>query len=471
MFSFFLSFALGIILGWVYTIKVSLAISLSIISLVLVYSFRKINYQIVFNFLLIIFFISLGAIWILPYTFSKPYLSSDKKREFILKVTSFPKQQSLRKIFYARILKIDNLPANFNVRVNDYSNSDVEYLNIYRVCGKLKNYRVNNASYYILWLKNNSYREKLGSNRIDKNLSIINRQLLKFFRQILLDEAYRFIASIFLGRKEFIEKEEKNLFMKAGISHLLAISGLHIGLVSVFLFFILKIMGLKFRVRLVISTLLLFLYTLIIGSPPSTLRATIMYSTFVLSFLLKRKINLINSLGLSGLISLFFNPLWIFDIGFQLSFMSVLGMILGFENFNLNLPLSNLILTYIKNIILSTIFVTVAIIPITSFYFGRVYILSIFTNLILIPFFTFVLITTFLILIFSFSPFLLEIIAEVVDFSVFLFMKISGLIGTFKLSFISFSMSPIGIFIYYLALGGVILSKRVWDRRLSKVKL
>lgn len=451
-FYLFLSFIIGIILGWEKIFSFPLVLLLSTTSIMSIYLFYKRNNQLLFGILLIVFFILLGVIWIMPHSLHKPDEFLNEENRFLIKVTSLAEDNYLKRTFYAQVKQIDNWPASLKVKVNDFSKEIVEYRSVLLVRGKLTRYKFKRSYFYTLWLKKGSYIKKFEPAHLDRFLRKLNYKIVGYLKDKLSSQAYRFLSSVFLGRRELIDKDTKIIFVEAGCAHLLAISGLHVGLVSLVLFFALKIFRIRFRQRLLLSIVFLFLYTLLVGARPSTVRASVMYSIFGIGYILRRRVDLLNSLGLSGLVCLFLNPIWVFDIGFQLSFTSVLGIILGFRFFHFKLPYENLFIIYMKNIFLCTVFVTVAIIPLVSFYFGRIYLLGFISNMILIPFFTFILIVSFIFLTFYISPFIAVPLGEVLSFSIFLFIEVASFLSSLKLSFIPFWMPLWLVFIYYLIL-------------------
>jgi len=185
------------------------------------------------------------------------------------------------------------------------------------------------------------------------------------------------------------------------------------------------------------------------------LRAVTMYSVFAFGFFFKRKTNVLNSLALAGFVALFLDSSSLFAIGFQLSFIAVLSIILGFRVFKVK-PVEIALLHYLKQIFFCSLFVTVFLTPVVSYYFGKIYILSIFYNVILIPFFTFILAVNFLLIVFSPLGFIAQSLGEVLSLFISFFIKFVQALGSIKFSFISCTFSPCGIAVYYFFLGGIL---------------
>ncbi|MCM8831364.1 MAG: ComEC/Rec2 family competence protein [Candidatus Omnitrophica bacterium] len=454
----FTAFCLGIICGR-YFIFFLLLFIFFIISLFLVYIFYKKKKFLLSDIFIIFLFFSLGGVWYI----SNSYLWIDKflnkRLNLVLKVISYPNNYPYKNTFLAQIKSIDGFPTNLKINVFDYTKK-LKYLNSYKLNTKI--IKTKTSKRYLIFLPKDAKLIQLNLNLWDKIALNINNRLLKTLKENLDDKSYRFLASIFLGRREMLTKKEKEVFVNTGIAHLLAISGTHIGVCALFIFFLLKFFGIKFRKRLFISIIFLSLYITIIGATPPTLRALVMYVIFSINFFLKRKINFFNSFGLAGFICLLINPNWLFDVGFQLSFLSVFSLLLGFKLFKIKYT-NNIFLNYLKNIFFSSSFITLITNPLISYYFGKFYILSIFYNLILIPLFTLILIINFFLILLPLN-FISRLIGEVISFLVFLFYYLANLLGSIKFSYIrlNFKMPIVLIYYFILAIFFVLLRKLIF---------
>lgn len=401
-----------------------------------------------FSFLILSFFIFLGSIWIQPFSHLKPvdFLNQDADYEF--KVVSVPKLKNLKQTAFIFLKQADGNPLNLRAKLNNFNHKKVEYGFAYIAKGKLTRRKWGRTYYYNFWLKKDSFIKKLNINLFQSYLRQVYFNVDSYLKSELSNSSYVFVSAIFLGRREFIDSGLRKIFIDSGTTHLLAISGLHVGLIALVVFFSLKILRIKFRIRLSFSILILLVYVIFIGSPPSALRACIMYTTFGVGFLLKRKVNIFNSLGMAGFVLLLINPLCLFEIGFQFSFISVLGIILGFKIFKIKKS-SNIFILYTKISVLTTIFVTIAIAPLSFFYFNKVHILGIISNIILIPFFTLLLVTSFIFLIF---PFLSFFLSQSLNFLVYFFLEFVRFFSSLKFTFFYCSMSIGTIIVYYLVL-------------------
>ncbi|MFA7677066.1 MAG: ComEC/Rec2 family competence protein [Candidatus Omnitrophota bacterium] len=451
-FFIFICFSTGIALGKFISHFWFLAILAALSFLAAGYFYRKKN-AFACDAAILAVFIFLGAVWSVSYSFyynEEPFLSQNRK--FSLKVVSLPKASSLRNTCKAKIYSVESRPVGFSVFVVDYSGK-LEYLNRYEVTGKLtkSNYRGNA---FFLWVKKNSKVKKLPLTLRERITKSVNKYILRVFEENCNQESCNFLGAIFLGRRELIGAQ-KDIFASAGVSHLLAISGLHIGLTALLLFFLLKMAGFSHKACLIISLLFLSWYTLLTGVSASTLRALIMYAVFVIGFFLRRRVKLLNSLGLAGLFILIWDPEMLFNPGFQLSFVSVLAIIVGFKLFG---PVSavNPAYYYLKQIFLCSLFVTFFITPLVSYYFGRVYLLSTLYNLLLIPFFTLILGLNFFLVIFSFCPFIAKSLGALISLMISFFIQGTGILSSSRLSFIECRFSVKAMVIYYVILSAAV---------------
>ena len=146
--------------------------------------------------------------------------------------------------------------------------------------------------------------------------------------EYLKNEELGVAKALMLGEKGDLTKELKTSFGKAGAMHVLAVSGLHVGIILVILMFILKQFPkwISKRKALLFSLLIIWMYAGITGFSPSVIRATIMFSLISLSVVFGRNNNSINGLFFSAFLMIIWDPLIIYDIGFQLSYLAMIGI-------------------------------------------------------------------------------------------------------------------------------------------------
>ncbi|MDD5070648.1 MAG: ComEC/Rec2 family competence protein, partial [Candidatus Omnitrophica bacterium] len=383
----------------------------------------------IFIFLLVF---SLGALRVN----SEPETFKDQKinevSDLIIRVVSLPIESANKNSFTAKLISPSFGGKKIKLRVYDYSRQ-MKYLNLYQIRkAVLRKMDYKGYSYYALWIKKNSDIRFIESRGFWPMNRMISTRLISLFESNLSDLGYRFIGSVFLGRRELI-KENKEAFADAGVAHLLAISGMHISLTAGFIFVFLGFFYIPFRAKLIVSWIVLFAYTLIIGFYPSTLRASLMFFFFSLMYFLKRKVSSLNCLGLAGFVLLLSEPLYLVNIGFQLSFLSVFSLVYVSRHLSFGKN-KNFIHNYIKNIFISSVIVSIFIFPLISFYFGSVYLLSGFYKILLIPFFTLILSAHFVFIVLSFSPFLSSRLGNMVSFLSEQFITVVRFFSSLKFS-------------------------------------
>jgi competence protein ComEC len=211
------------------------------------------------------------------------------------------------------------------------------------------------------------------------------------------------LLAMSIGAKKEIPDDVREDFSKTGTSHILAISGLHVGLIgaTAFLFFLFLLktsehVMLRFNILKVAATgafLVIVLYAFVAGMGVTVMRATLMAFVFLLAVLFGKHKDLYNVLAIAGLMILAFTPEAIWDVSFQLSFVSVLAIIYLAPRFGEHFPtqlesLPAWIKSSLRFIYLSTLVsaaATLGTLPLILYYFHRISFISVLANLILVP--------------------------------------------------------------------------------------
>ncbi len=135
------------------------------------------------------------------------------------------------------------------------------------------------------------------------------------------------LAAMVLGQKRNIPWLVNNSMVKSGTVHILVVSGFNVGIVAFVINLLLKILRLGRKARIILTAICLLIYCLITGASNPVIRATVMGLVFLAAYLFKREPDIYNSLTSAALFILVINPRQLFDIGFQLSFISVLAIV------------------------------------------------------------------------------------------------------------------------------------------------
>lgn len=196
-----------------------------------------------------------------------------------------------------------------------------------------------------------------------------------------------FLIALILGDRSFLSDEVKKTFSSAGVAHILALSGLHVAIISgiiLFLLFPLKLLGLH-RLRLWIALTALWFYTFFSGLAPSTVRACIMTTFVILAISMQRKNASGNALLASAFTILLFDPSALFDIGMQLSFLCVAGILAFAGQLNtVNRHYHPWLHSAVSAVLVSLV-ATVSTWVLVSYYFKKIPLLFLPVNLVILP--------------------------------------------------------------------------------------
>ncbi len=193
-----------------------------------------------------------------------------------------------------------------------------------------KNYLSNQEIYLILSVKTELDMVVLGENKgflLKRFALFLKEKIGKIFSRYTNAWAASILEAMVLGEKRNIPPAVTNLMMKTGTIHILVVSGFNVGIVASFILMFLKLARIQRQMRYCLTVILLLVYCLMTGASNPVVRATIMASIFVLAYLFKREANIYNSLSIAALFILGLNPRQLFDIGFQLSFLSVIAIV------------------------------------------------------------------------------------------------------------------------------------------------
>ena len=244
-------------------------------------------------------------------------------------------------------------------------------------------------------------------------LSVITKHLRTPIARLITENLDKKDAPLFyaliLGEQQHIPRDIRKNFNRTGLGHLLAISGLHIGLVAWTCFFVFKkLLSLSYTLMLawnikkaaaIMTSVPVAIYSLIAGFGISTERAMIMVMVFLLSIILGREKDIASNVALAGIIILATNPGALFNISFQLSFCAVIGILWLVPPFVKKISVFREkegqfhsvhkwlagVLYYVTGLFAASLCATFFLLPLTAFYFHRISLVSIPANLCAVP--------------------------------------------------------------------------------------
>ncbi len=352
--------------------------------------------------------------------------------QFVLEATGYPEEKAATYMITTRIVEANGLchvPAGNNMVLYIYRNSyDHEIVpgdiistrSVPRIITNLDTAGSFNYSAYML---RKGYRYNLftgnyqitGRHRSDlRVLAMEARQgIIGFYTAAgLSGETLALVSALTTGYRELLSDETTLNFSRAGIMHILAVSGLHVGILS---YFSISLLSLFFKkksyLKLVILLISIWTFAFITGLNPPVVRASLMFSILHAGNLAGRPPNSINSLLATAFILLVHDPWLIFDTGFLLSYSAVIYILVFYNDLSALFHPKSRIMKYIWDITAVSILAQLGTLPFVAYFFGQLPLLSLLSNLFAIP-------LAFLILALSlslllFSPFTLLVKALV----------------------------------------------------------
>lgn len=250
------------------------------------------------------------------------------------------------------------------------------------------------------WMVSESKKRSLKafSEEVRKKL-ILNLQ-----KKIVHKDVLSVTLALILGERKGISTLLQQDYSNAGVVHILAVSGLHIGIIVMllqFLFYPLKRFKYGKESQLFLILFLLWCYAFLAGLSSSVVRSVTMFSFVVVGLALKRRTPIYHSLVTSALVLVLVNPFYFFDLGFRMSYIAVFAIVTLFPIFSNIWKPKNRIFKYIYGVLLVSLAAQIGLLPITLFYFNQFPGLFLVSNLVILPTLGVVLIFGFCVLVLS----------------------------------------------------------------------
>ena len=228
------------------------------------------------------------------------------------------------------------------------------------------------------------------------------------------DKALAVVTAMTLGEKTMLDDKQRDIYSMAGASHLLALSGLHLGAIYVLLTFVL-LRRRTFYLGQAVALTAIWLYVMLVGMPTSVVRAAIMLTVYAVVEMLGGERITLNALSVAAIVMMCCNPMCLWDVGFELSFVSVLSIVIFFHPFYNRVSFPYLLKHKVQRWIWASISVSIAsqilIAPLTAFYFGRFACYFVLSNLVAIPIAVFIIYVSVLLFAVSWWPAAVHVVA------------------------------------------------------------
>ncbi len=350
----------------------------------------------------------------------------------------------------------------------------------------MKDYEKDKINGYELFLKSRGLEYILNVNieniaKIDMNFKCINipdrSYRAKIYLEDFLDSTLDFensdiLKSIMFGNQGYLSNDRLDMFSRTGTAHIMAVSGLHVGLMVVVIDRFLKLVRVGRNKRLYLTIFILIFYGYMVYFPISIVRAGAMYLLYVAAYFLERRYDSINALFFIGFILLIYRPMTIFSISFQLSFIATLSILLLSPILNEKL---NKIIGPLSPLLSVTLAAQIGTFPIMAYHFNQISLISLLTNLLIVPMISPMLsVAFFSILIgaisFRLGFFINKITNHLLNYINWITIKCSAIpYGNFRVD----EIKLLYIFSYYIVLGAIcfLLYKRGCFKKERLVKV
>ena len=296
---------------------------------------------------------------------------------------------------------------------------------------------------------------------------------VKYGNADLMDIIYRFVCGqlvdnlgaengyvaygMLSGDRYAISESIADTFSIAGVAHILAVSGLHIGFLTSLLFFLLKTLKVRKIPSFAITALVLFLYAIFAGFSPSVLRACFMCLVASAAILVGEEKDLLNSLGFAVTAILIVAPQMLFTAGMIMSTCAVFGLAVFAKPISLFLHEKLKLPKFISESLSASFGAQLGVMPVTIYYFGTIQTYSVVTNVLLMPIISTAFIAVFISVILSILPFM-GFTIKVSGFFVNILVKVSAAMASLKYASITAKAGEYIFLVYpiYFVCGGYV---------------
>ena len=255
-----------------------------------------------------------------------------------------------------------------------------------------------------------------------------NRLLRVFESAGLPRDELAVVSALTVGYKDLLDDALRRTYSAAGAMHILAVSGLHVGVVYGLLLLLLRLVPrLDWRVKLLLSLFFLWFYALITGLSPSVMRATAMFSLVEVGRCLGYRSNSYNTFAAVAFMLLVIDPKNLYNIGFQLSFLAVLSIMMFYPRIRNLLYIKNKPLSWVWDLLSVSVAAQIGTLPITLLNFGQFSNYFLLTNMLATPLASIIIYLSVLLLIVQPVPMLFAGVGKVLELTVWLLN--SGLRG------------------------------------------
>ena len=271
-------------------------------------------------------------------------------------------------------------------------------------------------------LMQRALQEPSSVSRLDRSKTYFLAQRAKLLDRLsesgLDGSVYAVVAAMTLGDKSQLTKELRDTYAVSGASHILALSGLHLGIIYTLLSLLLSRRRWQVISQVVIIVCI-WLFVFLVGMSASVVRSAVMITVYALLSLGHRDKMSVNTLAFAAIMMLLFNPKSLFDVGFQLSFMAVLAILLFYPLFesvwSQQFLFGHRLFRWLWTTLAVSCAAQIGVAPLIAYYFGRFSCYFLLTNLVVVPAATLILYLSLLVLLIPSLAYLLIYIVDALN--------------------------------------------------------
>lgn len=259
---------------------------------------------------------------------------------------------------------------------------------------------------------------------IQRQADICRNYLLNIYREFHIEgDEFAVLAALTLGYTDALQPDLRASYSATGAMHILSVSGMHVGVVYVVMAFLLSFLNKNQRqkvIKTIFISLFLWGYAFLSGLSPAVVRATLMFSFVAIATCFERKSQIYNTIFMSAFFMLLYNPNFLFDVGFQLSYSAVLSIIFFQPIIGKLYIANNKYSKAVWDLFSVSLAAQLGTMPFTLYYFQQFPNYFLLTNFVAIPLSTIVIYLAMALLMTSFVPYLSAVVAFLLKWSLWL---------------------------------------------------
>ena len=395
--------ALGIIYAYHFelsTITASIISALSIITLVISLYIRTTKLSISYIYTAIFIF----SIGLVTTSIHKPsnYLPSGEYIKMSIDIDNSISTHGRWQRIYGTLKSYTShgggiIDVDQRVEVNIDTSNVIKHGDLIECSGYINDISQDNGYGRLMAIRGIFKRTYITENKITSICNTPNRGIIHYAQRVqqkafqrlerlnLSENSLAIVAAMSIGDKRLLSSDLKRSYSKSGASHILAVSGLHVGIVFLLINILLSIIPLfihrGFILKSIIGITVIWLFAIISGLSPSVIRAASMFSIAHIAYASSQTYNSFNIIAATATVMLCINPMWLFDISFQLSFAATASLSLMVSPIYAKLRGKNNLTNRLLSAIITSTVATVGTAPLVAYYFGIIPIFAFIVNI------------------------------------------------------------------------------------------